>query len=1535
MEPDELGLDDELRDPTAEVLTAPTHSREVHDRPAPPIRMPVGTIAPPLRRPEAPSHDLEALRSLATLHRSTQAWDELSRTLHGIIDVGQLQDALGEEETIDLYAELGRLEGDVLGHVAEAIDAWRKVIAIDPSDLRALAALEELFAREGRWEESIDVLEKRALVLDDDQQRCETLLQAAALWEDRALDLARAAEIYERVRRADSSNPIACERLEAIYRRQDRWAELVDLLLERSEAITDLDQQIQILHEVANVYELELGDQESAFYVLQAALNRDHANEQTACELERLATVTECWSELLEQYSKRAGELEREDRGAAADLWVKIARWCGEHLAQLDHAIHSAQQALRVDPQHGGALAAIADLHRKRGSWNELGETLQRQAAVEPSHEKKAELYLQLAESIERDSQDVSGAIHAYQQALAHESGSRAALDALDRLYRRAEAWEPLVDILSRRAELSTDEGEIVHLQLEIGSICDLRLSDAGRSIAAYQQVLELEPSNLVALRTLEALYGRTGQDHKYLEVLEAQLDASPSDAERISLYQRMAAACEERFGDLDRAAHAHEKILAIDARDTGAYQALERLYRQASRHEALVGTYRDHVAATTEVATRIELCLAMAKVYETQLHEVDLAIQAYNDVLSFDGDQAQALDALGRLYEQVGDGDRAIAVLTRLVQLGDDTRTPELWWTIGRIQYRQLGDADAAEASLLRALALAPGHRPAMEALTEQYSDRGDWLKAAQMLTRAETYAQGAVDKVRLRLAAANIYMDKLRADEQAKQMYAAVIALDPEHVDAGRRLAELYFDAGQWAELSPVIDMLCRKIGQLGTDPKQLNGLYYRAARCAEQLGDVRKALGHYQAAYDIDPAHLPTLIGRADLLFKKEDWDKAGKLYQTILVEHRDSQDQAVLVRIYSRLGTTRQALGERKRALGMFDKALELDPHHRETLQAVIDLQAQLGDWEAVARAKRALMETSDDREKTKLLDEVATIHRDRLQNALKATTAYLEALEIAPEDHQLMQKVLDLYIETKQWKKAVEIMERFIALESDSFRRGVYFHAAATVCRDELKSLDEAVDYYNRALDSFFSQPERLDDETLPRALKSFEAIDKVLTGKRDWTAQERACRDMIMRLPKGGDPRFYKLQVGLIDGLAEIHRSRLKQHDEAIGLFEIAQQMDPDNKLRHNDTDRAEILAEMYLIAGTDHADKAIEQHARMLRREPFKYDSYKALASIYRDTQQYDKLWCVCNALRFLKKADPDQLRFCEQYKPRGLVKAKNAMSPGSWTKLAHPDENRYISAIFGACWQSVAALNAFPHKDFGLKRGERRQLHADQLMFSKLFLYVAQVLNVPLPEVYLLDEHKAADIQLANAIDKSELCPSFVVRPHLLQGKTEREDAFLSARRLAFMRPEYYLRMLLPTNTELKVVVLSAIAMLQPRFPVPPNMVATVEQYQRKMQKHMPPHSLEQLGVIVQRFIQATPEINLAKWGFAVDAMSHRAGFIVCGDLEVSARAVAAEPVVVDGPTNKDKVKELVLFSVSEEYFAIRAQMGLTITG
>ncbi|HVV83476.1 MAG TPA: tetratricopeptide repeat protein [Kofleriaceae bacterium] len=1480
-------------------------------------------------------NDLETLRALADLYRSTQSWDELSETIRRIIEVGQRGDRSGakidEDHVIELYSELGRLEGDVLGRVDASVEAWRSVVAIDAGNFKALGALEQLFTREARWEEAIEVLEKRALVLEDQAAKIETLLQAAATWEEKVEDLDKAAAVYERVRAIDNTNPTASDRLEAIYRQQYKWQELNDILLERAGLKADVAEQISLLNQVAKIYETELGDQDSAYVVLEDAFKRDFSHEGTARELERLATATNRWQELLGEYTNQVRELESTNRAQAADLWVKIGRWYGQHLAHIEYAQHSVQQALRIEPTHAGALGLLAELQRRAGSWTELVATLQRQAASESSPQRRAEVNLALGELLETQMMDQGQAIAAYQAALASDPSSLPVLTALDRLYRFHQMWEPLIDVLAKRAALEQDERDVVKLKLEIGSIWDQRRGDPGRAIAAYQSVLEIDPGNLPALRALEQLYEKTDQPEKYLEVLEAQLDVSPSDAERISLYQRMAQAWEERFHKLDRAAECLEKIVALDGRNYAAYRELARIYYQAGRWEALVETYRNHILNTTDVATRVDLYCAMGAVYENQLQDLDRAIEAYTDVLGFDADEPRALDALGRLYEKINEWDRAIDAMTRLVQLVEDGKKEvDLYYRIGRIQYGQLGDAVEAEANFLRGLAVEPGHVPTMEALTRLYADRGDWQKAAQLMVRAEAYTAVVLDKVRLLNEAAKIYQERLHDPEQAKALYAAVIALDPEHVEAARPLAELYFQNREWAPLQPVIEMLVRKMQHHRPDPRALNELYYRAARTADELGDLPRAQRHYEAAYNIDSTYLPTLTGRADLLYKMSDWDGAGKIYQTILVQHRDSQPEAEVVRIYHRLGMVRQQLNERKKALNMFEKALEIDPTHRATLEAVVELQTQQGDWEAVIQAKRGLMATASAKDKVALLDQIGGIYQAQLKNTPKAIAAYVEALELARDDHGLMQKLLDLYTESKQWRKVVETIERFTELEADPVRKGMYFLAAGTITRDELKGIDEAIDFYGRSLDSFFSEPNRLRKESLPRALKAFQDIDKLLTAKKDWKAQERAYRAMIKRLPEqdpGPENMFLNLRVQLLHALGEIYRSRLGHFQSAIAAFETAQSLEPANK------DRSEILAELYVRVGGDYADKAVALHMKMLREEPFKYDSYTALYGIYKDAHQYDKTWCMCAALAFLKKANPEQLQFYEQYKPRGLVKAKSVMAPDSWAKLVHPDENRYISAIFGAVWSGVAAFKAYPHKDLGIKRKDKRQLATDQLMFSKLFYYVAQVLAVTVPEVFLIEDGKPADIQLANFIDKTELCPAFVVRQNLLQGKTEREVAFLSARRLVFMRPEYYLKLLLPTNTELKVALLAAISLVRPDFPITADVAQLVAQYKPEIQRRLNPAVFEQLGLVVNRFIQNAPQVDLARWGHAVDATSHRAGFVVCGDLEVAARMIQGEPVTVGGPQAKDKIKDLVLYSISEEYFGVRQQMGLVI--
>jgi tetratricopeptide (TPR) repeat protein len=1468
---------------------------------------------------ELDSQDVDALRAIAANYKSAGAWEELSQALRRLIQVGQLGGSGVEQpELKELYAQLGELEGDTLMRTQDAIDAWREVLEIDAAEFRALAALERLFMQEARWEEAVDILERRASALANPSEQVDVLMQAASLWADRIGDGGSAAEVYERVLQLDPGNQTASIELEGLYRHRKSWVKLVDLLLARTEFAADAPMRIHLLTQVAEIYEQQLGDRDSAFVTLQAAFREDYSNDHVAKELERLATAADKWNELIGEYTQVVQGIA--EPKTAADLWVKIARWYDSALKHVDYAIASAQQALQLDNAHVGALQALEDFFRKQKRWTDLVTALARHAEVEQEPGPRVDILLQLAETHETQIGDIAQATFAYQRALDTDERCIDAINALERLYRRTQAWDRLVEVLSKKSQVVDDTEQAIKLKLQVGELWEDRLGDNDRAIDAYKEVLSVDARNLPALKALDTLYEKTGRMEEYLENLEHRLEVSPPEEDRVGIYQEMATVWEEKFAKPDRAAEVLEKILLIDDRNAKAYRDLERLYRQERKWESLVDTYRKHILVTNDGNERIDLYSKMGQVYEQELRDLDRAIDAYGDVLNVEQDHADALAGLARLYEETEQWERAVEMMRRLIRVSTDPKQRvDLNYRLGKIFDEQMKDPEPAQEYLIEALSQDPAHVPSMLSLLGIYRRRGDWMKAAQLMVRAEAATVNPLEKTRLLYEAAKIFQEKLGDEAQASDLYARVLQLDPEHVDAAEPLSEIYFKREEWGPVVPILEMLARKADRKTN--RELTLLYHRLAKAADRLGENEKGLKYYKQSYDLDSTYLPTLVDRAALLYRMEHWDEAFRIYQTILVHHRDTQKDDEIVDIFFRLGRIKLKLGERTKAVNMFEKALEIQPGHRATLQALIDLYTDAGDWEAVIKQKRAMSSshaTSTD-EKFKLSEEIAQIYKEKLNNPQKAIAANLEALNYKPTDHQLLHNLLDLFSETKQWKKAMEILMKLAEIETGKVKAR-YLVAAGNIANYELHSTDEAVELYNTALD---------DD---PDDLKAFERIDKIMTAKKDWKNQERNYRKMIKRL--GADPPADKKPtvIALWHALGEIYRSRLKDYKAATAAFEVCVSMDPDATARH------QILAELYQLSGPDAYDKAVREYRHLVKvTQDFGQMAthMKTLRRLFMEMRQYDRAWCVTAALAFLRKADPEEQQFHDQYKPKGFARARARLTEELWQKnIYHPDEDRYISHVFAAVSQAVAAVRAKEHKDWGLKRKDRRDIATDQLLFSKVFNYVNQVLGVPQPELYLRPE-SPGELDLANAREKAHLVPSFVVGSSLLQGRPEKELAYVVGKKLTLMRPDHYVRWptVVPTVAELKVVFLAALRLVQPRFEVKADLQQPVGQYLDFLRKLVPPQMMEQLGVVVQRFLATKAEADLHKWANAVDLTATRAGFLVCNDLDVSARLVQTEPVSVGIVEPKEKIRDLIQWSLSDEYFALREHLGLVI--
>jgi tetratricopeptide (TPR) repeat protein len=448
----------------------------------------------------------------------------------------------------------------------------------------------------------------------------------------------------------------------------------------------------------------------------------------------------------------------------------------------------------------------------------------------------------------------------------------------------------------------------------------------------------------------------------------------------------------------------------------------------------------------------------------------------------------------------------------------------------------------------------------------------------------------------------------------------------------------------------------------------------------------------------------------------------------------------------------------------------------------------------------------------------------------------------------------------------------------------------------------------------------------------PDDLKPFERIDKIMTAKKDWTNQQRAYRRMIKRLGAEVPPEKRSTQIALWHALGEIYRSRLKDYRAAGEAFEVCARLEPDNMPRH------QILAELYQMQGPEAYDKAVREWRVILKRTQdiaAMVPILKTLRHLYSEMGKYDQVWCTASVLAYLRQADAEELRFHEQYKLKTLSRVKARLNEELWQKyIYHSDEDRYISLILANISQAIMAARAREHKDLQIKRRDRRDPTNDKLMFSGVFVYASQALGVTAPELYLRQDW-AGEIEMMNAREKQQLCPGFVVGAALLQGKQEKELAYVLGKKLALMRPDHVVRWpaVVPQVSELKAYFLAALKLVQPNVPIKSDMEQPVAERLELLRRLVPPQNVEQLAEVVRRFIESKAEADLHRWSKAVDYTSSRAGFLMCNDIEVAAHQIQSEPLAVGCADPKDKVRDLIQWCVSDEYFALRAHLGLAI--
>ena len=1162
--------------------------------------------------------------------------------------------------------------------------------------------------------------------------------------------------------------------------------------------------------------------------------------------------------------------------------------------AQTDSGIHpSPQRYRRAISRPVTNLGAIASGEPR------VTELL---ALLDRVSDRQRRLYIlqEIARVYREDLDDAEAAAVALRAALQEGGDQPAVIAAVEQFADETDCWaELLAELMEDAAELGRDQPRrAADLWVRIARWFDSPVGYHGYANEAVREALELVPHHGEALATLAALL-RAGEHWlDLIGVLERQAAVTDDDGERIEILLAVADVADSYLGDQVTAISACRSALDIDSGCRAAFETLRTLLLRADAAEEVVELLARRLDLIDDPDEALELAVEMARICAAQL-----------------GDRARA----ERAWEAIKDHRAAIARLRALLdsELGS-AESATLHYRISWFWLRGEANEERAEWHLAQALAEDPGHTASMRMLGAIYQLRGDFCKAAMMLGRAAQRADDPRQRVELVVDSARIIADELDDPAGAAAVCEAAAAAGPPSVAITRMLATLYARLGRWVELQPLVEGLESEVVGGRGDRAEILHLYHLIARSAAERGDRDKALAYYHEARALAPDDVDVLRGLADQYFARAQFAEAAREYQALLATGPELRNDAAL---WYRLGVARRQLADKSGALDGFRHVVELEPDHLPAVEAIAELLVDLRRWPAAARVMRVLLEIAPPILARKVMIELGDLNRDRLGDRRRALELYTAAADARPDDHVALQRRLDSATALGEWDVAIDSIMRFARAESVAMRHGAYLYAAAVISRDELGADSKAVELFEQALDAFFAEPGGPGGDDLARAMQAFVDVDRIHTRRRAWSEQARAYRRMIKRLPAG-----HQLLGDLWHALGEVYRSRLKRYAEAAAAFEVARSVNPD------DLERRAILAELYQLTCDTPTSAAAEHHA-VLARDAGRVGSYRALEKIYRRAGRMDQAWCACRALVFLDRAEAAEQSFYRRYLSKSLVQYRAPIGAEMGGRIVHRDESGTIALALSAIL--AVAASARPSR-LRVRLRERIEPGQDQLSRLRLLTHIAAALDRPLPAIYdqtrrsgplafglCLFERGGRDVGSSSGVGGARLedglRPVLAPRADFLRADAK-SAAFVAARALSLLDPERVLAVLF-SEAELRSIVSWMLGRCDNS-----ELGALLDQSVTSRNR---PDQHEQLLCAREALATIDWQRDFERWLRAVVITADRTGLLLSGSLNAAARVIAGARAPRAGLTPADRIFELLRYSVTDDYAAIRRRL------
>ena len=1162
-----------------------------------------------------------------------------------------------------------------------------------------------------------------------------------------------------------------------------------------------------------------------------------------------------------------------------------------------------------------------------------------------------------------------------FQAVISVDPANDEALAGMAAVYRRAQQWQELGQVLLRRADRAPTPEKARDFRAEAADLLETKLSDPARARDLFENIIAEDPGHDKACDALARIYQKVGDIEGYVKILERRADALRGEA-RVAAICQIAELHEDKLKNPVLALRKYEAALEVDPQSLTALRGIDRILSRQGRYGELLENLDKQLAIAATPRQKITLYERIAGIQDEEFLSHEKAAIALEKALEIDSAHEGAMTALVRHYRALDKWEDVSTLYEKNLKIvTDDKRRVDLLLGLGRVLVEQIGSPHRAQKAYERVLEIDPQHGGALEALANVRVATGDAMAALSAVESLAAKAEKPEQKSELWMRAAKILEEKGDRDG-AIERYKAALDANRQNANAAIALRSAYLARGDAAS---AVELMQREIeGAEGALAKAR--LYAELAVLhRDRTKDAPKALDAATKAVDLDPTSLVGLTVTGDLAYDAGHYIEAAKALESV-VSRVEALPEADRTRVVLQYIDALSKTSSTEKAIGAVDTLLRLAPDDANALLKAGRVLLDAG------QAKRAvkLFEDLDKRFGKDLPNKVralgmlglgeARMKSGDLDGALQPLS---DASDLDPETDAPIDALCKVHEARKDWEEVVRIKTRRLdalsgearsdlLLEigdilsqklSDRTRASKSYVAALDERPDDRKVLTKLMQLYSEEKDW-----SRLIDVVLKLSQMVSEAKQKAkylqtaaIVSSRQMGDLDRAAKfyDEALELDAGnekvileaidvreqksdseGVERLLKMQIDLaseandkdklvtmFDRLGALYRDKLGWTTEAIDAYEAAQTLDPENQ------ERNEKLATIYASDPAQYLDKAVAAQRPILARNPFKPEPYRLLRKLYTEAKRADAAWCLCQALSCMNLAEADEERFYRRMRPDGAAAAQASLTPDDWGWIMHTDADPLVTAIFSLIEPAVFRRNGQPLEQLGYQMAYQLDLVRHPYPMSQTLYYACGVLGQPPPLTFQNPEDPGGLSFLHAHVPAMVLGAAALA--HELPGQP---SAFIAGRHLTYYRPGLYLRHLVPTGTGLRAWLFAAIRLIVPAFPVKPELEGPVGENQTLIDQMISGPTRDQLTSLVTKLLN-TGAIDLKKWVAGVDLSADRAGMVLANDLEVALEMIKAFDESSSSVPSKERARELLLYAVSEDYFSLRRRLGINI--